>query len=356
MKTGRPSEILIELNDAQRQELRRLAREAIGRVSERAHFVLLSDQGKSVPEIGALMGYSAQAVYPWLERYQQQGVAGLYDEPRRGRPPNEPHLVAIVQTQTGQPPWTFGYPESGWTVGGLLRHLRQRFRLLVSRSTLRRALPRAGFVWGRPKLILPQRRDPTADAKVAHLTSVLADPTAIILAEDECEMMLLPVVRATWHRRGEQPQVLTPGQNRKRPIFGTVNLRTGAWHYRLTNRKRSVEFIAALTEILTAYPVGRIHILVDNSSIHTSKAVQQWLTTQVRLQLVALPSYAGHKYNPAEKIWWRLKDAISANRGFKRLAELDAALHQHFAGLTPQAILRLINSHVARQAQAATTA
>ena len=52
--------------------------------------------------------------------------------------------------------------------------------------------------------------------------------------------------------------MLTPGQNRKRPIFGTVNLRTGAWHYRLTDRKRSVEFIAALTEILTAYPVGRI--------------------------------------------------------------------------------------------------
>ena len=32
--------------------------------------------------------------------------------------------------------------------------------------------------------------------------------------------MLLPVLRATWHRRGEQPKVLTPGQNRKRPIFG----------------------------------------------------------------------------------------------------------------------------------------
>ena len=79
MKTGRPSEIQITLNDEQRQELHRLAHEAIGRISERAHFVLLSDQGKSVPEIGALMGYSAQAVYPWLERYQQQGIAGLYD-------------------------------------------------------------------------------------------------------------------------------------------------------------------------------------------------------------------------------------------------------------------------------------
>lgn len=341
------------MNDEQRQELRRLAREAIGRISERAHFVLLSDQGKSVPEIGALMGYSAQGVYPWLERYQQHGVAGLYDEPRSGRPPNEPHLVAIVQAQTGQSPTNFGYPEAGWTVVGLLRHLRQRFGIVVSRSTLRRALPLATFVWGRPKLILPLRRDPAEAAKVAHLIAILADPTAIILAEDECDMMLLPILRATWHRRGEQPRVLTPGQNRKRPIFGTVNLRTGAWHYRLTERKRSVEFIAALTSLLAAYPDDRIYVLVDNGSIHTSKAVQQWLQTHERLHLVSLPSYAGHKYNPTEKIWWHLKDAISANRGFKALAELDAALHRHFACLTPQAILRLINSFVARQAQAA---
>jgi hypothetical protein len=150
------------------------------------------------------------------------------------------------------------------------------------------------------------------------------------------------------------PSWPTPGQNRKRPIFGTVNLRTGAWHYHLTDRKRSVEFIAAVTEVLTTYPVGRIHILVDNGSTHTtSKAVQQWLETQARLQRVSLPSYAGHKYNPTEKLWWQLKDAISANRGFKLLAELDAALRRHFASLTPQDILRLINSFVARQAQAA---
>jgi putative transposase len=356
METGRPIEIRIELNDEQRQELHRLAREAIGRVSERAHFVLLSDQGKSVPEIGALMGYSAQAVYPWIERYRQRGVAGLYDEPRSGRPPTEPYLAAIVQAQIGQPPANFGYPEAGWTVGGLLRHLRQRFKIAISRSTLRRALPLADFVWGRPKLILPQHRDPDEDAKVAYLSTVLADPTAIILAEDECDMMLLPILRATWHRRGEQPRVLTPGQNRKRPIFGTVNLRTGAWHYCLTDRKRSVEFIAALNSLLTAYPHDRIYVLVDNGSLHTSKAVCQWLQTHERLQLVSLPSYAGHKYNPTEKIWWQLKDAISANRGFKVLAELDAALHRHFAGLSPQAILRLINSHVARQAQAAVAA
>src|SRR5512139_1279516 len=98
-KQGRPAEIFIQLTEIQRAELRRLARQAIGRVSERVHFVLLSDQGKSVPEIASLFGYSAETVYTWLERYQQAGTEGLLDPPRSGRPKQEPYLTAIVQAQ-----------------------------------------------------------------------------------------------------------------------------------------------------------------------------------------------------------------------------------------------------------------
>jgi transposase len=356
MNTGRPIKIRIQLNDAQRSELRQLARSAIGRVSERAHFVLLSDQGKSVPEIGGLLGYSAPAIYPWLERYQQHGVAGLYDEPRSGRPPNEPHLAAMVQAQTGQAPENFGYAEAGWTVAGLVRHLWQRFKVHVSPATVRRALPKAGFVWGRPKLTLPKGQDPEAEAKLAHLAAVSADATATIVAEDECEIALLPILRAMWHRRGEQPHIPTPGKNQKRPVFGAVNLRTGAWHYQLTATKRSTDFLALLALLWLAYPSGLIYVLVDNASIHTSKAVRQWLAAHERLQLIYLPSYAGHELNPIEKVWWYLKPKVAANRGFKRLADLDACIRRHCDALTPAQLLALINSPVTRQAQAALAA
>ena len=352
-KPGRPVEIRLELTAEQRRELQQVAREAIGRVSERAHFVLLSGQGKSVPEIAALMGYTAQAIYPWLVRYQQKGIAGLFDEPRSGRPPNERDLVAIVQAQAGQSPSCFGYPEAGWSVKGLLRHLRERFKLRVSVSGLRRALPKATFVWGRPKLVLPKGKDPAAETKLARLEAVLADPEATILAQDECDMMLLPVLRATWHRRGEQPKVPTPGKNQKRPVFGSVNLRTGAWHYQLTGHKRAVDFIASLEHLLLAYPVGLISVLVDNASIHTAKVVRKWLADHQRLQLIYLPAYAGHKYNPTEKIWWYLKDKVSANLGYKLLVDLDRAIRRNLEALTPSHVLQLINSPVTRQAQAA---
>jgi len=78
--------IRVQLTDEQRQELRLFARREVGRVSERAHFVLLSDQGKSPPEIAGLFGYSAASVREWLKRYQDEGIAGLYDRPRSAAP------------------------------------------------------------------------------------------------------------------------------------------------------------------------------------------------------------------------------------------------------------------------------
>jgi len=352
---GRPTKIRIEVTDEQETALRQVARQAVGRVSERAHFVLLSAQGKRVAEIATLMGYSLPTVYVWLERYQASGVAGLDDEPRSGRPLVEPYLTAIVQAQASQPPPNSGYLATTWTVGGLLGHLKRRFKVVVSGSTLRRALDRAGFTWGRPKLVLPTGKDPAAEAKLTRLNTVLADPAATIIAEDESDLHLLPVLRAMWHRRNEQPQIPTPGQNRKRPIFGAVNLRTGAWHYQLTTAKRSLEFIVLLESLLLAYATGMIYVLVDNASIHTSKAVQAWLIANPRRQLVYLPAYAGHQYNPIEKVWWKLKGTIAADRCYKTLVELDQAIHRHFANATKDQVLQLINSAVTRQAQAALT-
>jgi transposase len=49
-----------------------------------------------------------------------------------------------------------------------------------------------------------------------------------------------------------------------------------------------------LTTILAAYPVGVIYIIVDNASIHSSKALLKWLAANTRVQLAYLPTYSGH--------------------------------------------------------------
>jgi transposase len=343
----------LEVHDSECAELRQVARQAVGRVSERAHFVLLSRQGYSPPEIGGLLGYDVQTVRTWLTAYQQQGCGGLDDAPRSGRPPKDRHLVAVVQAQASQPPPNSGYIQACWTVALLVLHLGARFRMIVSASRVRRALHQAGFHWKRPKLVPARRRDPRTSEKEAQIAAVLADPTATLIAEDEADQQLLPILRAMWQRIGQQVGILTPGQNAKRGIFGALNLRTGAWLYQLAAHKRSADFIAFLTQLLATYPTGWVYVLVDNASIHTSQAVQRWLVAQDRLVLVYLPTYSGHRLNPVEKVWWALKGTIAANRAFRTLAELDVAIRGYFAEFSPARALALVNCSVVRQALAA---
>ena len=86
----------LKVDDSDSVELRQLARQAVGRVCERAHFVLLSAQGYSPPEIGELFGYDVQTVRIWLKAYRRQGCAGLDDAPRSGRPLKDRRLTAVV--------------------------------------------------------------------------------------------------------------------------------------------------------------------------------------------------------------------------------------------------------------------
>jgi putative transposase len=342
----------LKVDDSDSVELRQLARQAVGRVSERAHFVLLSAQGYSPPEIGALLGYDAQTVRIWLKAFQQQRCAGLDDAPRSGRPLLDQQLTAVVQAQAGQPPTNSGLLQACWTVALLVLHLGTRFRLTVSPSRMRRALHQAGFGWKRPKLAPARRRDPHAAEKEAKIAAALADPEATLVAEDEADSQLLPILRATWQRVGEQVRIPTPGQNAKRGIFGALNVRTGDWFYQLAARKRSTEFIAFLTVLLVTYPTGQLYVLVDNASIHTSKALHLWLAAHTRLVLLYLPTYSGHRLNPVEKVWWALKGQIAANRAFRNLAELDAAIHDYFADFPPARALALVNCELVRQALA----
>ena len=75
-----------KLTDAESRELRLMTRQAVGRVSLRAHMVLLSAQRHSVPEIATLFDTSHATVRFWIDRFGERGCDGLYDDPRSGRP------------------------------------------------------------------------------------------------------------------------------------------------------------------------------------------------------------------------------------------------------------------------------
>ena len=87
MRTGRPSATIV-LAEEERQQLQALAGSRslpYGLVS-RARIVLLAAEGNTNQVIAQKVGLSAQSVCKWRQRYLQDGIAGLHDELRPGRP------------------------------------------------------------------------------------------------------------------------------------------------------------------------------------------------------------------------------------------------------------------------------
>jgi transposase len=324
------------LSEPERKELKRLARRELGRVSERIHMVLLSERRYSVGQIAQIFDCSEATVREWLERFEAEGIQGLRDRPRSGRPCKADAVAReAIRLQVESTPSAFGYAFGFWTVVSLCAHLATQLGLCLSGATLRRVLHALDYRWRRPRHALPV--DPVAGEKMWGLCErILAAPRqAVVLCADECDLHLLPVLRAMWMPKGPQVRVPTPGTNRKRSLFGALDPQTGDWHYAVRERKRSAEFIAFLAQLLGAYPGRPLLLVVDNASIHKSKAVMAWLAQHPRLELLYLPTYSGHKENPVEKVWWRLKGYVAANRLHADIDSLVTAAHEFFVSLTP---------------------
>ena len=329
------------LTDDERRALQRLARTEVGRVSERMHMVLLSGRRYPVPQIAAIFDCDEATVRTWLSRFESDGVDALRDRPRSGRPRRADADAREVIGQTlDQAPAERGYLAGYWTVAMLTAYLATAHGITLSRTTVRRVLRRLDCCWRRPRHAL--RHDPEAHAKMDALAArIFATPTAAVVALDECDIHLMPVLRAMWMRRGQQVRIPTPGGNRKRAVFGALDLETGACHYAITARKRAVEFVAFLEQLLAAYPDRPLLLALDNASIHTATFVRTWLAEPPSVELLYLPTYSGHEENPVEKVWWRLKDKVAANRLHGSLEDLVATVHAFFASFTPEDALRL---------------
>src|SRR5712692_5740882 len=165
--------LLVKLNADQQQKLQQLSRRAVGRVALRAQMVLLSYRGYGVPAIATIHACGQDVVRTWLHRFQRAGVAGLTDEPRSGRPLKDPLAKPIVDAQASQSPRCSGHVQACWTVGLLAAFLAQRFHLILSASSVRRALHALDWRWARPRLapasVLRRKRDPATGAKLAAL-------------------------------------------------------------------------------------------------------------------------------------------------------------------------------------------
>src|SRR6266851_218809 len=154
---GTPMALPLALNPEQRKELRRQARRAVGRVSERIHFVLLRSRGYSLAQIAALYQIEERTVSHWRERYQAEGLAGLEDRPRSGRP-RQAGAAATVSQCLDQSPTVVAVERTTWTRRLLQRHLGERLACFLSLRSVSRLIHRLDFVAKRMNWLAPRSR------------------------------------------------------------------------------------------------------------------------------------------------------------------------------------------------------
>src|SRR5712691_1951094 len=336
--------VRLSLTEIQRRELQTVSRQAVGRVALRAQMVLLAGRGYRVSEIAAIHDCGDDVVRSWLHRYQAHGVAGLTDTPRSGRPPKDPLAAQIVDTQASQSPEGAGHVQSCWTVGLLAAFLAQRFRLVLAPSSVRRLLRAQGWRWCRPRLApastLRRKRDPATATKLAALAraqAAAAAGEAVLLYLDECELHLLPVLRAMW-QKGLRRRIPTPGTNAKRAFFGALDAASGHLHWTDQDRKLAVHFVAFLQTLADTYTSGRLVLAMDNVRMHDAKVVRRWLAATPRVEVLWLPKYAAHEVNPIERIWGLMTDKVAANRLAGSMPALVAQARRFFTELAPHPV------------------
>jgi transposase len=123
------------------------------RLRTRAQMVLLSaEQRLKIPQIAAIVRESEATVGRWLKRYLAEGLDGLQDAPRPGRPSEvtEAYRTALLAAVRRRPR-SLGLPFSLWTLQRLVDYLAEKTTIRVSDETVRRALKQAGIVLSRPQ-------------------------------------------------------------------------------------------------------------------------------------------------------------------------------------------------------------
>jgi transposase len=297
------------------------------RVACRLVMILLSHHGLPAATIADLLGCDPATVRRWIHRYNAHGANGLGDRPRSGRPRlGSPWLGQRIRRLLDQP--------KAWTIGRLWSQLG---RPRLSQRTLRRRV-RQVAAWQRPRLVA--KGDPDRDQVLADLHQQLNQlpEGAVVLAEDETHVNLLPWVRSTWVVRGTRQQVMTPGKNRRRTIFGAVDLRTGRFCYQVARKAVSASFTAFLAQLLAAYPAApQVAVVCDNVIIHRSKIVGRWLAAHPRVVVLHGARYSPHD-NPVERIWAALK-AWLANSPTLTIQGRVRQVHAFFRARSPTELL-----------------
>lgn len=148
--------------------LRELAqsRTAEARLRDRARICWLASQGQRVAAIKADLRIADGTVRLWITRFNADGLDGLRDRRRGGRPATyTPEQVGALVAASLTDPQELGLPFASWTLDRLAAYLQEEQGIPMKRSRIGEILQREGLRWRQQETWFGERPDPAFAAK-----------------------------------------------------------------------------------------------------------------------------------------------------------------------------------------------
>jgi len=290
--------------------------------------LLHSAEGWSRSRIAEALQCSVSLVSRVRRRWQEEGEAGLIDR----REDNGEQLVSDAYIVTLRhilryTPRAYGHRRPTWTQPLMIAVCGRITGIHISRTTMGRLLKSIKARRGRPKPLAPCPWSKRARKRRVNLLHRLIDalpPDEVAVWEDEADIDLNPRIASDWTLPGVQRVVMTPGKNVKRYIAGAMDAQSDQVTWATGLRKDSGLFIALLERLQRKHAdAKRIHVLLDNYTIHSSKRTQAWLRARGRrIRLHFLPPYCPDDNRIERCVWREMHANVTCNHPHQHINDL----------------------------------
>lgn len=259
---------LREINPLSFKLLERIYRQSRHhQVRQRAHFLILASQGSKVEELMNIFDVSYKTIYNWLNRWESEGMIGLYNKPGRGC-----KKIFNIEQEEKIKEWVEQEPRQ---LKKVLQKIKEEWGIIVSGETIKRILKRLSMSWHRMRREVGGQPDPREyEEKKAQIEEFqrLEDEGKINLYYlDESGFCLIPCVPYGWQNIGEYLTIKSRRSQRLN-VLGIMNRSNHLETYISTQSINSDVVIAGIDAFFPQVDLPTVIILAQ-AFIHTSDAI-----------------------------------------------------------------------------------
>jgi transposase len=290
----------IEIGEQERAKLERIVRAATSqaRMVARARIVLQAGEGCSAAEIARRVGCSANTAQKWRARFERQGLTGLRDLPRPGKPlvhDQATRARLIAKACTRPEPTESGARRARWTYRELAA------KVGISRSQTHAILRQAEI---KPHLleqwVITDFAQPEFEERAGEVCGLYLDPpenTLVVSIDEKTGIQAKGLVRPDVQARPGAPARRDNEYKRNgtQNLFAALQVHSGevaAMPSKTRNRFDLIRFLDQLEAEIPDVEGRRVIAITDNLSTRTTEEVEQWLAEHPRWRFCFTPKHA----------------------------------------------------------------